>query len=438
MKALKYVEQLREYIGASKSGETKDSLIVRLMERGIVVHHGSMPLKMRLIIEEFVRGNHAKLCFATSTLKQGINMPFDAVFIDNYNNKNMDVLTLKNLIGRAGRTTDKPGTFEFGFTLIEQKHLSSFCKRINDIYKLRNESALEADIKNVSQDNLDLVEAIRGNTFDNETRLTESQLERLQNSEIDKSIKFILDHILLDGRVLTGKEYYEKLTDYQRKKIKDAFKNIYVAHLRRKELTSVEQSILSTAIPILLWHIQGKTFKEVLALRYSYLTKLTERRKIKALVRSGELSQEKANEQVDALKVRFSQAPTSLPNVNARRYSDFKENTAVLELDYDTLVFDTYDYIDKVISLSLSDPLCAAFILYYERVGDTRAATMCNYIRYGTNDEMEIWLLRYGFAFEDIAWIKQYIRHIDEQRIEFFPSVLDIGVEQLKVIERYL
>lgn len=406
------------------------------MERGIVVHHGSMPLKMRLIIEEFVRGNHAKLCFATSTLKQGINMPFDAVFIDNYNN--MDVLTLKNLIGRSGRTTDEPDTFEFGYTLIKQKHLPSFCKRINDIYQLKDESALEADVERISEDNLDLVEAIRNNTFDNETRLTKSQLERLQNSDVDKSIKFILDHILLDGRVLTGKEYYENLTDYQRKKIKDAFKTIYVAHLRRTELTSVEQSILSTAIPILLWHIQGKTFKEVLALRYSYLTQLTERRRIKALVRSGELSQEKANEQIGKLKVRFSQAPTSLPNSNARSYSDFKNNTPVLELDYDTLVFDTYDYIDKVISLSLSDPLCATFMLYYEKTGDARAATMCNYIRYGTNNEVEIWLLRYGFSFEDITWIKPYIQHIDEQRIEFIPSVVGIDGEQLKVIERYL
>lgn len=78
------------------------------MKRGIVIHHGSIPLKARLIIEEFVNGHHAKICFSTSTLIQGINMPFDIVWINNFSftgNEDQKTLNLKNLIGRAGRTT---------------------------------------------------------------------------------------------------------------------------------------------------------------------------------------------------------------------------------------------------------------------------------------------------------------------------------------------
>lgn len=436
-KALKHIERLREYIGASKTDPHKNPVIVRLMERGIVIHHGSIPLKMRLIIEEFVRENHARLCFATSTLKQGINMPFDAVFIDNYTK--MDVLTLKNLIGRSGRTTERQNNFEYGFTFIEQKHLTSFCKRINEIYELNDVSALDADINEIDEDNIDLVEAIRNNTFDNETRLTQTQLQRIESADIDTDIEFILSSLLIENRVLSGTEYYEKLDDKNREKIKEAFKTIYKSHLKRKMLKAPEQAILSTAIPILLWQIQGKAFKEVLALRFSYMTKLSEQRRIVADQRAGRISIEEAQEKIRNLTIRFSQAPVTLPNSKISRcYSDFPDKTSVLELDYDTLVFDTYDYIDKVIGLSLSDPLCAAFKMYHEKKGDARAATRCNYIRYGTNDETEIWLLRYGFSFEDIEWIKPHVESVDEQKIVFLHSITELDDEQREAVERYL
>jgi replicative superfamily II helicase len=107
--ATNIIEELRVYIGASNSDEEKHSLMIEIMERGIVIHHGSIPLKARLIIERFVNANYAKICFSTSTLIQGINMPFDVVWISNFKfagspiQKNLD---LKNLIGRAGRSTN--------------------------------------------------------------------------------------------------------------------------------------------------------------------------------------------------------------------------------------------------------------------------------------------------------------------------------------------
>ena len=433
--ALKYVEQLRDYIGANNKSNEKFSLVVNLMERGIVIHHGSMPLKMRMIIEDFVRNNYAKICFATSTLKQGINMPFDMVFIDNYTK--MDVLTLKNLIGRSGRSTNTYNKFDYGYTIIDKVHIASFCKRINEWYSLKDTSLLDAKAKDVQEDNVDLVEAIKTDNFDDETHLTNNQLQRIKNSDLDVDIEYILEHLLIDGEVLNGKDYYEKLTDKDRKKVKDAFKKIYIAHLYRNSLTAVEQSILSTAIPILLWHIQGKTFKEVLALRYSYLTQRSNRLKIKAQAREGEISELEADNKIKNLKVRFSQAPSSLPNKNAKKYTDFS-NTYIENLDYDTLVFDTYDYIDKVISLSLADPLCAAFKVYYEKTGDARANDMINYIRYGTNNDKEIWLLRYGFAFEDISWLKAYIIDIDENSISFSDAILNLDDEKKEIIRRYI
>ena len=62
---------------------------------------------------------------------------------------------------------------------------------------------------------------------------------------------------------------------------------------------------------------------------------------------------------------------------------------------------------------------------------------MCKYIRYATVDEVEIWLLRYGFSFEEIEWIKPLVRSIDERRIEF-NDTSSLSEEQMDIIKRYI
>lgn len=111
--------------------------------------------------------------------------------------------------------------------------------------------------------------------------------------------------------------------------------------------------------------------------------------------------------------------------------------TKVQDIDYDRIVFDTYDYIDKVISLSLADPLCAACSIYYDRTQDIRAKNMCNYLRYGTNDEKEIWLLKYGFTFEDMEWLKDLVLFVDEKQIVFAPEIMYLEPSKRDLVRRY-
>jgi hypothetical protein len=107
-------------------------------------------------------------------------------------------------------------------------------------------------------------------------------------------------------------------------------------------------------------------------------------------------------------------------------------------MEYDRIVYDTYDYLDKVVSLSLADPICAAFQLYYEKTSDKRALNLVNYIRYGTNEEVEIWLLKYGFSFEEIEWLNYFIVKIDAFGILFKEDIRELPEDKLKVLERYL
>ena len=187
----------------------------------------------------------------------------------------------------------------------------------------------------------------------------------------------------------------------------------------------------------MLWHIQGKSFSEIISLRHAYLTHKDERNEIMLKVSSGELSLIEAKEKIRAIFVSPTPIPESLPNSKLNHIARFP-NTSVDKIDYDLLVYDTYDYLDKVISLSLSDPICGALQLYYDKTSDNRALIMKNYIRYGTNNQKEIWLLRYGFSFEDIEWLEEYVQDINENAINFISSISELDEDKQKLIERYL
>ena len=197
---------------------------------------------------------------------------------------------------------------------------------------------------------------------------------------------------------------------------------------------------LSTQVAtVAVGHVQGKAFREVIALRHGYLIQVAKQRRLKRAFRNEEISKEEYLQAFKALKVSYSAIPHQLPNatLNQAPPSSFSYNH-VSELNFDHLVYDTYDYLDKVISFSLSDIFVAAYDKYYKRTQDERAKEMVNYIHYGTNDETEIWLLRYGFSFEDIELVGEHINSIDENGIVFDDTIGDLQDESvMELIERY-
>ena len=436
--ALKLIDKLNEYFGTNS---LRKSQMVEYMKRGIVIHHGSIPLKARFIIEKFVNMGFAKLCFSTSTLIQGINMPFDLVWVHNNRfsgSRNKAALDLKNLIGRAGRMSKTKDNFDYGYVVIEAGSLGSFKTRFNETSSISTISLLDSNNKEYTTDYQDEVEAIVNDTFNDKLNLTQAQVNRLMVSDNRDWIEFLLNYLMPDGRPITASAYY-KIDDAIRKDMKNAFQQIYISQLRRQDLTRAEKSILSTAIPILLWKIQGKSFAEIVSLRYSYISRRDERRALRRKYRDEEISEAEYLKERSKLTARNSCQAVQLPNEKARFISLF-DKLDVMSLEYDLVIYDTYDYLDKVISLSLKDPLCAAFKLYFEDTGDIRAKAFSNYIAYGTDDEMEIWLQKYGFEFEDIEWLKPCIETISEQEI-VFNNLINKEIEdeeKYEVVKRYL
>ncbi|MBK7889559.1 MAG: DEAD/DEAH box helicase [Bdellovibrionales bacterium] len=103
----------------------ESSFEFRLLSRGIAVHHGQLPVKVRKLMTEVIRMGVTPIVVATSTLTEGVNLPFDVILLPKIkrSRENDDgrfswptiaTSEFMNLAGRAGR----PGTNAEGMTLV--------------------------------------------------------------------------------------------------------------------------------------------------------------------------------------------------------------------------------------------------------------------------------------------------------------------------------
>lgn len=428
-KALKLIKDLKELIGATqKKKSEKYSEMIELLKHGIITHHGSLPLKARLILEEFTQNNFCRICFATSTLVQGINMPFDIVWIDKF--EGSKELSILNLIGRAGRATTK-NKFDYGMVIVKDSNKSRLRSILNMKIDLKETSLLDMVVNEEDENVKEFKEAIRSGTLSDEYNLTPGQLERLEEKNLNDSINFILDKMFIGNTFITSEEF-EKYDDTARRKIREEFEKIYISYLNRDDLSKGEKAILSNAIKILVWQINGKTFKQVVWYRYAYITRLQERKNIIKLK-----GNRKAQIEINNMDARYTMECVDIPDKDLKSYNMFK-GKKVTDISYDRIVFDTYDYIDKIIGFKLKDIYYATFEKFFERTQDIRAKNMALYLRYGTIDNIEIMLIRYGFAFETIEWLKKYVKKIDEDEIVFKKRIRLLSKEKIKEIEHYI
>lgn len=442
-KALELIEKLKNFIWSWKNIDDY-SLMIEMMEKWVAIHHWSIPLKARYIIEEFINLWYAKICFSTATLLQWINMPFDLVWIDNFSFwknewEDQKVLNQMNLIWRAWRNRSwNESKFDYWYVIVEQKNLKKFSERLNKNITISSTSKLDEELIDIPEDLKDNYEAFKWEGFNDNLFLPNNQVERIRNNNIDSDILFILDNLLdNDNLPIKWKDYQNLWTI--KTKIKIALRNIYLSHLRRTKLEKWEMSVLSASIPMLLWRIQWKVFKEIVWLRKAYITQKDEQNIIKKKVKLWQMSISQASKEIKDISLKWSQKAESLPNISLKSFIPlYKHWDKISDFKYDILIYDTYDYLDKVITFSLINPLSAAFNLYYQKTNNIKAKIMENFIRYWTNDNTEILLLRYWFSFEEIEKIKSYIEKINEDEIFFKSNINELSNEDLNIIKHYL
>ena len=395
--ALNIINTIEELLGANKTSHFSN--LVNLLKKGVVIHHGSVPLEVRFLVEDFIRGGHSRICFATSTLAQGVNMPFDVVWLDSMRFFGEDThsmsLGFKNLLGRSGRLTDQL-SFDYGYVFTRNPRL--FSTRINDIFRLNEKSIIDIPVDEYADegDDGELLNSIRNGTFDDDLHVPLTKAERLSSSESIDAAKNILNIIFRgEGSIR------ENLSGNNNKSAREDaiyfFKCIFEISLDR-DLYDGESAVFNQAISIFLQVIQGRSFKEIVGTRYSYISRRDEGRKGDA---------------------KFSMPAETLPDSKLVNIYTLLPNILAKDVSYDAIVFDTYDYLDKVISFSLSDIFVAAFKIYRREAGDERADIIIDLFRYGTNDETCKMLIRYGFPPEDVVDIEPYVERISEVDIEF-------------------
>lgn len=411
--ALKMIENLRKYLGASKGNSNfYNSDMISKLEHGIVTHHGSMPLSARLILEHFTQKGFCRICFATSTLEQGINMPFDAVYIDRFESSSS--LSVKNLIGRAGRST-LTNKFDIGSVVIRDSSKTALRKVVAKEEPISEISHLDKKDDSIDEKYEEFKKAIKEGTFNDEYNLTNADVEKLKTDQITACIPKLLD-MMFDKQ--------DKLIDADDdiQKIREVFHKLYAIYLGR-DLEVAEKTVLSHAIKIMLWKVAGRTFRNICQYRYAFAASVNERRKYP--------------DKENSIYAQYIPGYHELPNKKLPKYPLFSTEILAKDVDYDLIIYDTYDYLDKLIGFKLSDIFYAIFCEYHAKSKDERSLKLAKYIKYGTISEDEIWLLRYGFDFEDIEWIKPCITSIDKTEIVFNDKVSTLSEERLKRIDRF-
>lgn len=396
--ALEIIEEVRQLIGADK--DRQRSSMVDLMSRGVVIHHGSVPLEVRFLIERFIRAKCARICFATSTLAQGINMPFDVVWLESMrlsdSTSEKKSLSFKNLIGRAGRLSSEK-KFDYGYVYTKSPELLS--KRLNEGYMLSSVSILDEEESAIPVDDWEIVSSIRDETYDDELRLPESRKSRLLTDDALAAMASVLDTVYPHGS--EGFGHLRGVSGARaREDLRTDLRIIYEIYLDRR-MKNGEAAVFHEAISVLSQVMAGRTFKEIAGTRFARISRRDDRQNMSA---------------------QFSQMAATLPDSSMEiPFPVFKGPKE--QLPYDTVVFDTYDYLDKVISFCLVDTFSAAAQLYLRESNDERALRLVELLKYGTNDPVSIMLLRYGFAPELVDEVKRYVKHVDEAGIVFVPEV---------------
>ena len=96
----KYIKKYSKEIEYLENNVYKDWYAIKLLKRGIGIHHGKTPMFLRKFYEDEYNEGELKCLLCTSTLMEGINTPTMRLLVvcDPGN-----VFSLNNLIGRVGR-----------------------------------------------------------------------------------------------------------------------------------------------------------------------------------------------------------------------------------------------------------------------------------------------------------------------------------------------
>lgn len=86
----------------------RQTLLSRIINKGIVTHHSGMSDETKLLVEHLIREKRVQIVCASTTVAEGVNFPVSTVYFDTFvkgnSDNKLDANDFWNIAGRAGRT----------------------------------------------------------------------------------------------------------------------------------------------------------------------------------------------------------------------------------------------------------------------------------------------------------------------------------------------
>ncbi|WP_217639975.1 DEAD/DEAH box helicase [Palleronia marisminoris] len=136
-----------------------DSFELFLLKHGIATSHGQMPQRLRRLMVEMIDRKICPITVATATLTEGVNLPFDLIFVTSLKRRAWDperqsqsvspltTSEFRNLSGRAGRPGSSRGVE--GMTLVAIPTRNSATSNGQQTIQRRQRRDLDRDYRNL-------------------------------------------------------------------------------------------------------------------------------------------------------------------------------------------------------------------------------------------------------------------------------------------------
>lgn len=183
-------------------------IVVKLLEKGILTHHGQMPKYIQNKMINLFNNSDYNILLGTNSISEGINTVTKNLFIHPENSFN-DKLLLKNTIGRAGRL----GQYPIGYIYSTKDLMSELEGKIKIILAISDEKEL-SEIEN-SKNNDKVKEFCINNNIDDEDclylikkyKISLQKFGKILN-ELKKDLKFSgIDSLPFVSKRALGKNY---------------------------------------------------------------------------------------------------------------------------------------------------------------------------------------------------------------------------------------
>jgi hypothetical protein len=120
-----------------------DAFELRLLRCGIATNHGQMPQRLRRLMTDLIERRICAVTVATATLTEGVNLPFDMIFVTALKRSSFDQVArapvvsplstaeFRNLAGRAGRPGAAEGVEGMTLVALPQAPAASAAAQVN-------------------------------------------------------------------------------------------------------------------------------------------------------------------------------------------------------------------------------------------------------------------------------------------------------------------